>query len=67
MTSTSGFNEQFWPSNTELQLYTDAAAGRGLGLGCYFHGRWSSGVWPGFWHIQGLTDDINVLDFFHCL
>ena len=43
---TAVFYDQIWSSNTEIQLYTDVAAGRGLGFGCYFNGRWSFGVWP---------------------
>lgn len=64
---TSVFYDQFWSSNTDLQLYTDAAAGRGLGFGCYFHRRWSFGIWPESWHIQGITDDITILEFFPLL
>ena len=64
---TSVFYDQFWSSNTEIQLYTDAAAGRGLGFGCYFNGRWSFGVWPETWHIQGITEDITILEFFPLL
>ena len=64
---TSVFYDQFWSSKTEFRLYTDRAAGRGLGFGFYFHGRWSFGVWPKSWHIQGITDDITILEFFSLL
>ena len=47
---TAVFYDQIWSSNVEIQLYTDVAAGIGLGFGCNFNGRWSFGVWHETWH-----------------
>ena len=37
----SAFHDRFWVSNEDVQLYTDSAAGTGLGFGVYFHGKWA--------------------------
>lgn len=63
----SVFHDRFWISNSDVQLYTDAAAGEGLGFGCYFGGKWAYGVWPDSWHEQGLTEDITILELFPLL
>lgn len=63
----SAFHDRFWVSNEDVQLYTDSAAGPGLGFGVYFHGKWAFDKWPDFWRKAGFTDDITVLDLFPIL
>lgn len=63
----SAFHDRFWVSNEDVQLYTDSAAGPGLGFGIYFHGKWAFDKWPDFWRKAGLTDDITVLELFPIL
>lgn len=50
----------FWDSNEDYQLYTDSAAGHGLGFGAVFNSKWMYGVWPADWHERGLSEDITV-------
>ena len=38
----SAFHDRFWISNVDVQLFTDSAAGPGLGFGIYFQGKWGS-------------------------
>ena len=58
------FHDRFWISNEDCQLFTDSAAGQGLGFGIYFAGKWICEQWPEEWHLQGYTSDISVLEFF---
>ena len=60
----SAFHDRFWISNADVQLFTDSAAGPGLGFGIYFHGKWAYGVWPDTWRKIGATSDITVLELF---
>ena len=60
----SAFHDRFWISNADVQLFTDSAAGPGLGFGIYFHGKWAYGVWPDTWRTIGATSDITVLELF---
>lgn len=64
---TSVFHNRFWVSNVDIQLFTDSAAGWGLGFGIFFSGKWMCAVWPDEWHESGLTKDITVLELFPLL
>ena len=50
-----------------MQLFTDSAAGKGLGFGAVFGNMWAHGVWPEMWHMSGITSDITVLEMFPIL
>lgn len=63
----SVFHDRFWVSNEDVQLFTDSAAGEGLGFGVYFAGKWTYGVWPQTWFALGITNDITVLELFPML
>ena len=63
----SAFHDRFWVSNEDVCLFTDSAAGPGLGFGIYFQGKWSYGKWPDSWRTAGYTDDITVLELFPIL
>ena len=58
------FHDRFWVSTEDVQLFTDSAAGEGLGFGIYFAGAWACAKWPDDWHAAGYTDDITVLELF---
>ena len=58
------FHDRFWVSNEDVQLFTDSAAGEGLGFGIYFAGAWACAKWPDDWHTSGYTADITVLELF---
>ena len=61
------FHDRFWVSNKDVELFTDSAAGHGLGFGIYFSGQWASAPWPESWHMKGYTSDITVLELFPIL
>lgn len=63
----SVFHDRFWVNNEDVQLFTDSAAGKGLGFGALFQCKWTCGIWPDSWHNSGLTDDITVLELFPIL
>ena len=63
----SVFHDRFWVSNEDVQLFTDSAAGKGLGFGAVFGNMWAHGVWPEMWHMSGITSDITVLEMFPIL
>lgn len=63
----SVFHDRFWASNTDVQLFTDSAAGKNLGFGIFFQGHWSHAKWPEDWHKSGITADITVLELFPIL
>lgn len=63
----SVFHDRFWVSNADVQLFTDSAAGKGLGFGAVFGNKWVHGVWPETWHASGITRDITVLEMFPIL
>ena len=63
----SVFHDRFWVSSEDCQLYTDSAAGPGMGFGAVYDTRWVYGVWPEEWHAKGLTDDITLLELFPVL
>ena len=63
----SVFNDRVWLSNEDLQLFTDSAAGDGLGFGIYFDGNWTYSTWPAQWREREITSDITVLEFFPLL
>lgn len=64
---TTVFHDRFWVSNEDMELFTDSAAGEGLGLGIYFSGKWACAQWPEEWHASGYTGDITVLELFPIL
>lgn len=61
------FHDRFWVSNDHVQLFTDSAAGEGLGFGIYFAGEWACAPWPHNWFAAGHTADITVLELFPIL
>ena len=61
----SVFHDRFWVSNEDMQLFTDSAGG--TGFGAYFAGKWAYGSWPQSWVVQGIIDDITVLELFPLL
>ncbi len=63
----SVFHERHWISNVDAQLFTDSAAGHGLGFGAYFEGHWTYSAWPDRWHELSLTNDITLLELFPIL
>lgn len=60
----SVFHDRFWTSNEDAQLFTDSAAGPGLGFGAYFNGKWMYDKWPKDWYKNEITSDITVLELF---
>jgi hypothetical protein len=40
------FSDQYWLSNHDLDLYSDAAGNRHLGFGAYMNGEWIIFKWP---------------------
>ena len=60
----SVFHDRVWVSNEDVQVFTDSAAGEGLGFGIYFAGAWACAKWPDEWPISGYTADITVLKLF---
>lgn len=63
----SVFHDRFWLNNADVQLFTDSAAGKGMGFGAIFDHKWTCGIWPDSWHDRGITDDITVLELFPIL
>ena len=63
----SVFHDRFWVSNEDVHLFTDSAAGQGMGFGIYFAGKWAYAPWPMSWFDLGITDDITVLELFPLL
>ncbi|XP_041435508.1 uncharacterized protein LOC121399294 isoform X1 [Xenopus laevis] len=49
-------------TNTELDLFTDAAGS--LGFGAYFKGAWCAAPWPESWASAGLTANLTLLELF---
>lgn len=49
-------------SNSQLQLYTDAAGA--TGFGAYFQGDWCFAAWPPAWRTQGFTANSLLLELF---
>lgn len=60
----SVFHNRFWVSNVDVELYTDSAAGWGLGCAAYFAGKWAFGAWPVSWFEQEIVHDITTLELF---
>ena len=63
----SMFHDKYWSSNGDVCLFTDSSAAIGNGFGAYFKGKWTCGKWPVAWHLQGLTADITLLEYFPIL
>ena len=63
----SVFHDRFWVSNEDVELFTDSAAGQGLGFGAVYGHKWTYGIWPEKWHLEGITKDITVLETFPIL
>ena len=53
-----------WCSNSDLELFTDSAAGMGKGFGIYFEGRWAQSCWPSKWENTDIMNDITFLELF---
>ena len=51
--------DQFWPSNSDLELFTDSACG--IGFGIYFNHKWAQACWPKDWEEIGILSDIAFL------
>uniref|UniRef100_A0A1B8Y586 Uncharacterized protein n=1 Tax=Xenopus tropicalis TaxID=8364 RepID=A0A1B8Y586_XENTR len=47
-------------SNEEINLYTDAAGGKGMGR--YFNGKWFSEPWPSEWYKADITKNMVFLE-----
>lgn len=63
----SMFNDRFWSSNADVELFTDSAGGKGKGFGVYFKGHWCQGRWPEEWHTRGFTSNITAMELFPIL
>ena len=63
----SVFHDRFWVTNQDVELFTDSAAGLGLGFGAVFGHKWTYGIWPQSWHDKEITKDITVLELFPIL
>lgn len=63
----SVFHDRFWVNNEDVELFTDSAAGPGMGFGAIFGKKWTHGIWPQVWHDKGITKDITVLELFPIL
>ena len=60
----SVFHDRFWVNNEDVELFTDSAAGPGMGFGAVFGRKWTYGIWPQTWHDREITRDITVLELF---
>jgi len=56
--------DMFWASNDALEIFTDSAGGKEMGLGIYFQGRWAFSQWPKKWFDMGLLRNITFLELF---
>jgi hypothetical protein len=56
--------EQFWSSNSDLELFTDIAGWKGRGFGIYFGWKWAQACWPTSWHNSDILSDITFLELF---
>lgn len=58
--------ELLWPipsaSNSQLQLFTDAAGS--TGFGAFFQGEWCVAQWPPEWRGKGFTRNLLLLELF---
>jgi hypothetical protein len=54
--------DQFWSSNSNLELFTDSAGG--IGFGIYFNHMWAQACWPKDWEEIGILSDIAFLELF---
>ena len=63
----SVFHDRFWVTNQDVELFTDSAAGIGLGFGAVFGHKWTYGIWPQSWHDKEIMKDITVLELFPIL
>jgi hypothetical protein len=55
------FCDQYWSSNHDLDLYSDAAGNRHLGCGAYMDGEWIFFKKPMFWSNE-IYKDITLLE-----
>ncbi len=58
---TTVFLDQIWASNSDLELYTDSAGGKGFGI--VFGNKWAQANWPDIWE-QEILRDITFLELF---
>ena len=56
--------EKGWFSNSDLELFTDSAAGKGKGFVIYFEGKWAQARWPSNWENTEILNDITFLELF---
>ena len=63
----SVFQDRLWIANEDIQLFTDSAGSSNLGFGAYFGTKWTYGAWPESWIVNGITEDITVLELFPLL
>ena len=54
--------DQFWSSNSNLELFTDSAGG--IGFGIYFNHKWAQACWPKDWEEIGILSDVIFLELF---
>ena len=54
--------ETDWHSNVNLQLFSDAAGGNGLGCATYFNGEYAVITWPECWWNTGILRDVTFLE-----
>ena len=58
------FLEQLWSSNSDLELFTDSAGGKGRRFGIYFGGKWAHACWLTSWQNSDILSDITFLEPF---
>jgi hypothetical protein len=57
-------SNNFWVSDTKLQLFTDSAGGPLGGFGIYFTGSWAHARWPHAWTTSDIIRDMTFLELF---
>ena len=61
----SVFRDQFWTSNHDMELFTDAAGS--IGLGIYFQGKWAQAKWGEHFKRESESNNITFLELFPIL
>ena len=51
--------DQFWSSNSDLELFTDSAGG--IGFGIYFNHKRAQACWPKDWEEIDILSDATFL------
>ena len=39
----------------DVEVFTDSVAGQGLGFVAVYGLKWTQGIWPEKWHLEGIT------------